>query len=116
MNNKIVINGILGGILFALFTYFVEIFEKHPNYLKISAFLWSAPLFFFFMVYLTKSKNKDVLRSFTKHAIIGMILSISVYIITLIIYNLPIYTVVLTNLVITIIAIYLYVHFEIFNY
>ena len=109
MKNIILLNSLFGAITFGLFTYFVEIFESHPNYLKISAFLWAAPLFFFFIVaYLPTSKGKNVLQSFIIHALLGTILSVLVYIITLLMRDFPMYSVLLVTLIITIITSYIY--------
>ena len=112
MKHKILKNSLFGALTFGLFTYFVEIFETHPNYLKISAFLWSAPLtFFFIMFYLVLSKGKHALQSFILNALLGTLLSIFIFIITLFMTNLPIYSIALINLVIIILAIYIYLFF-----
>tara|TARA_Y100000389_G_C17391312_1_gene480042 strand:- start:953 stop:1303 length:351 start_codon:yes stop_codon:yes gene_type:complete len=116
MNNKILLNGTIGAFFFGLFTYFVEIFEKNPNYLKISSFLWTAPFFFFFMVYVTMSKSDTALISFTKHALFGTIISILVFSVTLLISNLPMYIIISINLFITIFALFIYINYKIYNY
>ncbi len=109
MKHKILNNTLLGGITFGLFTYFVEIFEKHPNYLKISAFIWAAPLFFFLIiVYLPKSNGNVALQSFIIHALLGTILSVLIYIITLVMCDSSIYKVLLVTLTITILFTYIY--------
>ena len=116
MKNKIIVNGLIGAFFFGLFTYFVEIFEKYPNYLKISSFLWTAPLFFFFMIYVTMSKSNTALVSFTKHALLGTIISILVFSITLLIHNLPMYIIISINLFITILFIFVYINYKIYDY
>ena len=109
MKNIILKNSLFGALTFGLFTYFVEIFETHPNYLKISAFLWAAPLFFFFiMVYLPSTKGKLVLQSFIIHALLGTLLSVLVFLITLVMRDYPIYTVLLFNVFVSILATCIY--------
>lgn len=109
MKNKILKNSLLGGLLFALFTYFIEIFEKHPNYLKISAFLWAAPLFFLFLIiYFPSQKNNQVLKCFTLNALLGTLLSISIFIITYLMIDINNYIIFIVNLFITVCIIYLY--------
>ena len=66
--NKIAIDGIIGGLMFAIFSYFTSIFDNDPKYLKISAFVWGVPLFYFYLVYITWSKSKSAMIEFTKHA------------------------------------------------
>ena len=115
MKNKILKNSLLGGLLFALFTYFLEIFEEHPNYLKISAFLWAAPLFFFFLIiYFPSHKEKKALKSFIVHALLGTILSIVVFIITYLMGDTNNYIILLVNLVITIFVTCIYL-LNVFN-
>ena len=109
MKNIILKNSLFGALTFGLFTYFVEIFETHPNYLKISAFLWCAPLFFFFiMVYLPSSKGKLVLQTFIIHSLLGTLLSVLVFLITLVMRDYSIYTVLLFNVFISILVTYIY--------
>ena len=108
-------NGIAGFIFFALFTIFVESYDKHPYYLKISTFLWSAPLFFLFIIFITQSKGKDALISFIKHAIIGTALSILVFSYTLLISDHPIFVILTTNLLIIGFALFTYFKQEMYN-
>ena len=108
-------NGIAGFIFFALFTILVESYDEHPYYLKISTFLWSAPLFFLFMIFITQTKGKDVLISFTKHAIIGTALSILVFSYTLLISNQPIFVILTTNLLIIGFALFTYFKQKMYN-
>lgn len=112
MKTIILANSLIGALSFGLFTYFVEIFENHPNYLKISSYLWSAPLFFFFIIiYIPLSKGRNGLQAFIKHALIGIILTALVYTITLIMYNSPVYIIFLINLIITVLVSYIYLYF-----
>ena len=56
--NQVLIDGIVGGLLFAVFSYCTTIFNENPEYLKITAFLWGVPLFYFYLVYITCPKVK----------------------------------------------------------
>ena len=113
--NKIVTNSIVGAFMFGLFTYFANIYEKHPNYLKISAFLWSAPLFYFFMVYITWSKSKEVMLAFTRHALLGTLLTISVFLFSILMSHIPMWYVVSLNVVILLIGVSLYFHYCVYE-
>lgn len=113
--SSILFNGIAGFIFFAIFTILVESYEEHPYYLKISTFLWSAPLFFLFMIFITQAKGKKALISFTTHAIIGTALSILVFLYTLLISGQPLFVILTTNLLIIGFALFTYFKKEMYN-
>jgi energy-coupling factor transporter transmembrane protein EcfT len=115
ITNKVVANGVVGFVFFALFTILVETYDKHPQYLKISTFLWSAPLFFLFMIFITKSSGRDVLLSFTKHALLGTALSIFIFSFTLLISRQPMYVIIGSNVLLIAYAIYTYFTEEMYN-
>ena len=83
IDRQVIIDAIFGGIGFGLFSYFASIYEENPKYLKMTAFLWGVPLFYFYLVYVSWSKTKNAMGGFTKHAIIGTILTVVVMILTL---------------------------------
>lgn len=111
----IIKNSLIGGFFFGLFSYFSKKYDTHPQYLKISAFLWASPLFFFYMVYITKSNNSQTLLAFTKHALIGMIVSLIVYSITVFLFDYPIIYLISINIFVLVFLISLYFYYEIYN-
>ena len=84
---SIIVNSFLGGILFGFFSYLAQNFEKHPHYLKISAFLWTTPFLFFLIVIFTWTEWKHIMIAFTKHALMGSIVTTIVFSITLLLSN-----------------------------
>lgn len=115
IERQVLIDGIVGGIAFALFSYFASIYDDNPKYLKISAYLWGVPLFFFYLVYVSWSKSKNAMIGFTKHAIIGTILTVLVMIITLFIKDYDMSTVIVINIVLLFIFLYVYFQFKIYD-
>ena len=115
ISKRSILNGVLGFVFFALFTMFVESYNKHPYYLKISTFLWSAPLFFLFMIFITQNQGREVLISFTKHAILGTALSILVFSFTLLISKQPLYIIIGANILLITYAIYTYFSEKMYN-
>ena len=109
------INGAFGFVFFALFTYFVEEYDANPHYLKISTFLWTAPLFFLLMVYITSAKGREPLLAYTRHAILGTIISVMVYANTLLLKHRSLATIVLSNLFIVALLIYLYFRYNMYE-
>ncbi len=114
-SNKIVINATIGALLFGLFTYFTSIYDENPHYLKIGSFLWAAPLFYFFMVYITWQKSKEVMLAFTKHALMGTLLTICIFIFSITFSYLPMYTVVLLNIILLCLFVTLYFKYKVFE-
>ena len=112
---KILTNAGLGAFFFGLFTYLTEMFNTHPKFLKMGAFLWTAPLFFFFIIYITWSKGKEVMLAFTKHALLGSVVSILIFSVTICISNWDISTVVAANIVILLLLVSSYFCYSVYN-
>jgi hypothetical protein len=113
--NKIAIDGIIGGLMFALFSYFTSIFDNDPKYLKISAFVWGVPMFYFYLVYITWSQSKLAMIEFTKHAVLGTALTVVVMIVTLYITNMSATNVIIINIAMLILFLLIYFYFEIYK-
>lgn len=113
--NQVLIDGIVGGLLFAVFSYCTTIFNENPEYLKITAFLWGVPLFYFYLVYITWSKSKKAMVSFTKHAVIGTYLTVIVMIVTLYTTHYSMNTVIFINILLLLIFIFVYFYFRLYN-
>ena len=113
---KVVLNSLIGAVFFGLFTYFTSIYEENPDYLKISAFLWSAPLFYFFMVYITWSEGKDVMLAFTRHALIGTILTICVFLLSIVFSSSSMMTVLALNIIVLCVFVSLYFYLDMYRY
>ena len=113
--NKIAIDGIICGVMFAIFSYFTSIFDNDPKYLKISAFVWGVPLFYFYLVYITWSKSKSAMIEFTKHAVLGTALTVVVMIVTLYITDMSSTNVIIINIAMLILFLLIYFYFEIYK-
>lgn len=112
----IIKSSVIGAFFFGLFSYFSSMFDKHPQYLKIGAFLWaSSPLLFLYMIYITKSNDSRTLLVFTKHAIIGMLISLMAYFITLLLFNYPIFYIISINIIVSVSLISSYFYFKLYN-
>ncbi len=105
---KNLLNGLVGFVFFALFSFFVDGFHENPHYLKISTFLWTAPLFFLFMVYVTSAQGREPLLAYTRHAMLGTTISVIVYANTLMLRDRSLPTIVMTNLFLIAMFVYLY--------
>lgn len=113
--NKVIIDGIVGGLSFALLSYFTSVFDNDPEYLKISAFLWGVPLFYFYLVYITWSRSKNAMISFTKHAVLGTYLTVIVMIVTLYTTQYSMYTVIYLNIFLLFLFLFAYFYFRLYS-
>ena len=112
---SIIINSLFGGLIGGFFSYLAQIFEKHPHYLKISAFLWTTPFLFFLIVIFTWSKWKHIMIAFTKHALMGSIVTTIVFSITLLLSNYNMIIVLISILSALVLLLTLYFNYRVYE-
>tara|TARA_B110000483_G_C18163607_1_gene530320 strand:+ start:140 stop:490 length:351 start_codon:yes stop_codon:yes gene_type:complete len=115
MKQQILRDALIGGIFVGIFSYFASIYDSHPSYLNITAYLWGIPLTYFFLVYITWQKNRDAMFSFTRHAIVGTALTLLVMLITLYMKNYSLTTIIVTNVALLLLFIAVYFYFELYK-
>ena len=115
MNPQILRDALIGGIFVGIFSYFASIYDSHPSYLNITAYLWGVPLTYFFLVYITWQKNRDAMFSFTRHAIVGTALTLLVMLITLYMTKQSLSTIVAVNIALLVLFIAVYFYFELYK-
>ena len=115
IKSKNISDAIVGGFGFLIFSIFASSYDENPEYLKITAFLWGMPLFFFYLVYITASNSKAAMIAFTKHGLIGTILTVIVMIITLYIKDFKMLNIVIINVILLIILLAIYFLANIYN-
>ena len=108
IKTKNIIDGIIGGLGFFIFSIFASTYDENPEYLKITAYLWGIPLFFFYLVYITASHSKEAMIAFTKHGLIGTALTVFVMIFTLYIQDYRSINIVIANIMLLILFIVIY--------
>ena len=86
---KVFQNAVIGFFMYGILTILVDTYKDTPTYLNITAFLWAAPLFFLFMMYITRAKGKEILMSFVRHAGLGTLVTILVFGTTMYLAKLP---------------------------
>jgi hypothetical protein len=115
INNKILLDGLFGGIGFGIFSYFSHTYNENPERLKIMAYLWGVPLFYFYLLYIAWSQSKKAMLGFTIHAVIGTILTVIVMIITICISNYSMMTVIMVNILLLLIFLFVYFYYKIYE-
>ena len=113
---KILINVIIGSLLIGLVSYFTFMYDEHPEYLNITAFLWGVPLIYFYFLYITYQKHPKAMESLTKHGTIGVVLTLTIMLVTLLMfrYKTEIDTILGVNIIYSLLVIFLYFYFKVY--
>lgn len=113
---NVLIDGILGGILIGIISYLSSIYGDKPFFYKILAFMWAVPLTFFFFINMASRDGKQPIADFSKHAILGTLLTFIIAIVTLNIMHLHIDKIIIITFIYAIITTFLYFSLKIYNY
>ena len=113
---NVLIDGILGGILIGIISYLSSIYGDKPFFYKILAFMWAVPLTFFFFINMASRDGKQPIANFSKHAILGTLLTFIIAIVTLNIMHLNIDKIIIITFIYAIITTFLYFSLKIYNY
>ncbi len=65
--------------------YSASLYQEHPKYFRLTAFIWGSPLLYFYLIYIISKKN--LVKDFTHVALMSTSLSIFTMILTLMLYN-----------------------------
>jgi len=112
---NILIDGILGGILIGIISYLSNIYGDKPFFYKILAFTWAVPLTFFLFINMASRDGKKSIADFSKHAIIGTLLTLIIAIITLNVMHLTIDNIIIIGFIYAIITTFLYFALKIYD-
>lgn len=105
--------GILSNMLFtfisvSIISYVSLYYKNSPEHFKWVSFLYGAPVLYFYLIYILG--NKDVIKVFTIHTILGVVTTLFIMCITLLLLNyLSVNKLVIMNLVTLILFISIYI-------
>ena len=111
---NILIDGILGGILIGIISYLSSIYGDKPSFYKILAFVWAVPLTFFLFINMASRDGKKSIIDFSKHAILGTLLTLIIAIVTLNIIHLTIDQITIITFIYAIVTTFLYFTLKIY--
>ena len=114
--NKILLDTILGGLLLGSISYLSNIYGKYPEFYKILAFIWAVPLTFFFLINMASRDGKKAIIDFSRHSLIGLVLTLILALITISIIKLNNYIIVLFAFLFSIVSTFLYFYLQIYKY
>lgn len=80
---NVIIDTLLGGFVLGSISYMSALYSGNSIYFKILAFLWAMPLSFFFFLNMASRHGRVAMIDFTRHALIGTFLTLTLCSITL---------------------------------
>lgn len=110
--NTLLIDTLIG----AFVGLFAGLISQNTTSWKIFAFLWGAPLSLFIPLYISYNREKSLLNEFLKHSTLGILLALTVTILTYILIKINIKLALITNFIISFLVIYFYFYYRIFDY
>tara|TARA_B100000524_G_C23583523_1_gene346276 strand:- start:188 stop:535 length:348 start_codon:yes stop_codon:yes gene_type:complete len=114
--NNVIIDTIIGGILFGVISHISKLYGSKPNFYKILAFIWSVPLTFFLLIYIVSRNGKSAIKDFSIHAIIGTFLTLIVALQTIILLNYNENIIIISAFCFAFIFTFLYFYLKIYKY
>jgi hypothetical protein len=116
MIRQILLDSLIGGSIVGTFSYVSSLYEEKPEYIKIIAFLWGIPLIFFYLLFIAWKNGDNAAMSFTRHALLGALLTIMSMILTLYMHNVGKYPTIIANIALLIVYVYGYFAFKLYKY
>jgi hypothetical protein len=105
--NQTLTNLSIGAFAGGLSGYLIQSYNR-PNTWRTFAFLWAAPILLFVPIYVAYNEEKMYIEEFLKHALLGVILSLVLVLLTLFLININIILALLVNFILSLYAIKIY--------
>ena len=78
IRNKIILDALVGAILLGGLSYVTSHYKDKSTSTKIIAYLWSAPLTYFYLLNIVSRQGPTLVNDFNNHALIGLIITLFV--------------------------------------
>lgn len=115
MNLQILGDIVIGGLITGTFSYISSIFQDDQSIIKITAYLWGAPLFFFYLLYIVWRTGNNTVIAFTRHAALGTAFTICSMIFTLLFYKIGKMFTIISNIVLLFLFLFVYFYYELYT-
>ena len=115
VNKQMILDGIVGFIMFAGLSYLTEKNKDKDYYHKIAAFAWGAPFTFFYLMYITSKQGKKAVIDFNRHALFGTMATLFLIIFSLVFKNLEVKYNVIFSFLVTLAFALIYFKFKLYN-
>jgi len=115
MNIQIIVDVMIGGIIAGCFSYLSSIYQDNPAAIKIAAYLWGAPLVFFYLLYIVWRSGNNTIIAFTRHAAFGTSLTVVSTLFTLFFYQYGKVPTIIANILLLLFFLFGYFYYELYN-
>lgn len=113
--NKIILDALVGAILLGGLSYVTSHYKDKSTSTKIIAYLWSAPLAYFYLLNIVSRQGPTLVNDFNNHALIGLIITIFVLLFTMYFIKLDINMLIAINFLYVIIMFFGYFYFQVYK-
>lgn len=115
LNKQIIIDGVTGFVMFAGLSYMTEKNKDKDYYYKIAAFLWGAPITYFYLLYITSKNGNKALMDFNRHALFGTMATISLILFSLFFRKIDVQYNILLSFLVTFTFTFIYFYRKLYN-
>ena len=115
METVIIKDFFLGGIIAALFSYIVTLYEKNPEYIKIAAYIWGIPTLYFILLFVAFKEGNEAALDVSRHGLLGVFVTAFTISLTLLLWNLGKEKLIYMNIFILFASIFFYALFKIYK-
>lgn len=105
----------LGGIIAALFSYIVTLYEKNPEYIKIAAYIWGIPSLYFILLFVAFKEGDQVALEVSTHGLMGICVTLFTISLTLLLWKLGKEKLIYMNIFILFSSIFFYAFFKLYK-
>lgn len=109
------IDFMVGGLITLILAYYSDQYKTNPAGIKIVAYLWGIPVFFFYLLYIASRNGKNAMRDFIRHGMLGAILSTCSMLVSLCILGMNSFSIVFANIGMVAAMLFGYFHFKVYN-
>jgi len=115
METVIIKDFFLGGIIAAIFSYIVTLYEKNPEYIKIAAYIWGVPTLYFILLFVAFKEGEGAALDVSKHGLLGVCVTFFTISLTLFLWKLGKEKLIYMNIFILFSSIFFYAFFKIYK-
>ena len=113
--NIVLFDTFLGALIFGTISVFSQIYINNTHFYKILAFIWGVPLTFFFFINMVSRAGIIHVVNFSKHAIIGTLLTVFLAIITIGLQNTEVEYLVYLNFILALFFVVFYFYYKVYE-
>ena len=107
---------LMGAATFFALSTLNQMFTDNNDFVRLTGFLWAAPLIYFFLVNMFAERGKTSLYEFNKHAGLGLIFTFILLLITTVYMNEDNLKMLShMNFIVTIIGVSIYLYFQLYR-